>query len=283
MVGHSGRNHMLSTLRRKYWILHANAAARAVIRECLACKLRRQRAGNQKMADLPVDRVSPELPPFTQVGVDYFGPIDVKQGRSTVKRYGVIFTCLASRAVHLEVAHSLDTDACINALRRFICRRGQEKEMRSDNGTNFVSSNRELKEALQALNQGKIQKSLLQEEIKWTFNPPHGAHHGGAWERLIQQVKKALYSVLKQQTLNDETLQTAMCEAEAHTVAVGDRVKSPSSGVCPGSRLTLMHPHAHTCIHKTLRRCTVAARRNLFSHKKRHLTFLNELFTQVSI
>ena len=74
MVGHSGRNHMLSTLRRKFWILHANTAARAVIRECLACKLRRQSAGNQKMADLPVDRVSPELPPFNINGPEVVHP-----------------------------------------------------------------------------------------------------------------------------------------------------------------------------------------------------------------
>lgn len=73
------------------------------------------------MADLPEERVVPDLLPFTNVGVDYFGPVDVKSGRKTVKRYGVVFTFMTSRAVHLEVAYSLDTDSCINALRRFIC------------------------------------------------------------------------------------------------------------------------------------------------------------------
>ncbi len=114
-----------------------------------------------------------------------------------------MFTCLVSRSVHLKVAHALATDACINAHRRFICQRGKVKEIRPNNGTNFVSSNPELKEALQELNQDKIQKALLQEWIKWTFNPPQGVHHGGVWEHLIQQVKRALYSVLKQQTVDD--------------------------------------------------------------------------------
>lgn len=63
-----------------------------------------------------------KLPPFTNVGVDYFGPLEVKRGRSLCKRYGVILICLSSRAIHLEVAPCLDTDVCINAIRRFISR-----------------------------------------------------------------------------------------------------------------------------------------------------------------
>ncbi len=69
----------------------------------------------QKMADLPKERLFPDLPPFTNVGVDYFSLVEVKRGLFIAKRYGVIFTCMASRAVHLEVAYSLDTDLCINS------------------------------------------------------------------------------------------------------------------------------------------------------------------------
>ena len=90
------------------------------------------------MADLPEDRVTPDDPPFTYVGMDYFGPFEIKRGRSLVKRYGVVFTCLSTRAIHLEKADSLDTDSCINAIRRFVARRGQVQEVRSDNGTNLV-------------------------------------------------------------------------------------------------------------------------------------------------
>ena len=56
------------------------------------------------MADLPAERVTPDKPPFTYTGVDFFGPFLVKRGRSEMKIYGCVFTCLASRAVHLEVA-----------------------------------------------------------------------------------------------------------------------------------------------------------------------------------
>lgn len=215
LVGHSGRGHMLSKLHQNYWLSGANSLARKVIKSCVFCRRQQARAGEQKMADLPLHRVTPDLPPFTQVGVDYFGPIEVRRGRALVKRWGVIFTCLVSRAVHLEVASQLDTDACINAIRRFICRRGTVKSIRSDQGTNFIGAQKELEESVKQLDHDKIQKTLLKRGIEWTFNPPSGAHHGGVWERLIRLAKKILYSVLKEQNLDDEGLHTALCEVEA--------------------------------------------------------------------
>ena len=167
------------------------------------------------MADLPVERVTPDRPPFTFVGVDCFGPYEVKRGRSLVKRYGVLFTCLAVRAIHIEVAHSLDTSSFISSLRRFISRRGEPEVMRSDNGGNFVAGNKELKEAVANWNQKAIHESLLQRGVKWIFNPPSGSHFGGVWERCIRTVRKVIGAVLKQQTLDDEGLSTLMCEVEA--------------------------------------------------------------------
>lgn len=91
------------------------------------------------MADLPEERVMPDKALFTNVGVDYFGPLEVKRGRSLLKRYGVLSIRLTSHAVHLEVAHTLDTDSCINGVRRFICRRGPVSHLRSGNGKNFTN------------------------------------------------------------------------------------------------------------------------------------------------
>lgn len=212
--GHGGRNQTLAKLRQRFWILKANSVTRGTIRDCVFCRRWHSSPTVQKMADLPLSRTSPDHPPFTYVGVDYFGPIETKRGRVMVKKYGVLFTCLVSRAVHLELAHSLDTDSCIAALRRFMCRRGQVKEMFSDNGTNFVGAERELRDSLALLNHSKIQQSLSTEEIKWTFNPPFGSHHGGSWERLIRTIKKVLYSIVRQQVLDEESLQTVLCEVE---------------------------------------------------------------------
>jgi len=92
------------------------------------------------MADLPQDRVTP-TPPFTYVGVDYFGSFITKEGGKEHKRYGALFTCLVSRAVHIEVANSLETDCFLNVLRHFIARPGPVQEIRCDNGTSFVGAN----------------------------------------------------------------------------------------------------------------------------------------------
>ena len=124
-TGHGGRNFMLAHLYQKYWIIGANSLARPVIHRCIVCRKQLAKVCEQQMADFPHDRVTAENPPFTCVGVDYFGPFLVKRGRSVVKGYGVLFTCLCTRAIHLEKADALDTDNCINAIRRFIARRGQ--------------------------------------------------------------------------------------------------------------------------------------------------------------
>ena len=213
-TGHSGRNYMLSYLHRKYWVISANSAARKIINKCVICKKQRAHPVEQKMADLVQGRVKSEEPPFSRVGIDYFGPIEVKLGRSRVKRYGVLFTCLAVRAIHLEKADSLDTDSCIDAIRRFIARRGPVKELRSDNGTNLVGAEREMRQEMERWNKEKLHESMLRKGIQWIFNPPSGSHCGGVWERQIKTVRKLMYSITNQQTLTDESLQTLFCEVE---------------------------------------------------------------------
>ena len=118
------------------------------------------------------------------------------------------------RAVHLEVAHSLDADAFINALRRFIARRGKPQIIISDNGTNFVGGERELRQCLDDLNQQRVGDVLLQQSIRWQFNPPAASHMGGVWERMIRSVRKILRRLLKEQVVSDEVLLTLMAEVE---------------------------------------------------------------------
>jgi len=130
------------------------------------------------MAPLLSARVAPTDPPLAHVGVDYFGPLFVKQGRSQVKCYGCLFTCVTVRVVHTEVVHTLDADSLIRAYQRFVSCRGKPKEIHSDNGTNFMGAEREPKEALERLDQAKICNGLRSNDIQWFFSPPEASHQG---------------------------------------------------------------------------------------------------------
>ena len=130
-----------------FWILQGHAAVRRVVGKCLKCRRWNTRPYEQMMAPPPSARVTPCCLPFSSVGVDYFGPIRVKSRRSQVKRYGCAITCLAIRAVDIEIAHDLTTGSFIQAFTRFVSRRGPPIEVYSDNGTNFKGAEVEIKTA----------------------------------------------------------------------------------------------------------------------------------------
>ena len=158
------------------------------------------------MADLPTFCPTAFEPCFTHTGVDLFGPLNAKRGRAVVKRWGFLFTGLNSRAVHLELASSLETDCFINVLRRFISRRAKPKPIHSDNGTNLVGAAREIKEAIAAWNEKQIQDQLLQKGCQWVFQPPKASDASGVWERLIRSTRTALRAILGNSLVDKEVL-----------------------------------------------------------------------------
>ena len=214
-TGHSGRQLVQAELRKQFWILKGNSCIRGVIGRCVVCRRFRD-PESQKMANLPAERVAYE-PAFTNTGMDFFGPFYVKQNRGHVKRYGVIFTCLSVRAVHIEVAQDLSADSFLCALRRFKARRVHVKSLRSDRGTNFVGGSKELKEELRRLSisEDVIHRAMLKHGVEFTFNTPNASHHGGAWERQIRSIRRILDRLLNTQQLQEETLSTLLVEVES--------------------------------------------------------------------
>ena len=137
-----------------------------------------------------------------------------------VKRWSVMYTCLSGRAVHIESVNHIDTNSFIMSLRRFICRRGIVRLLRSDNGTNFVGSQNELKEMFLSLDHSKVKSFLRSSEncdwVAWKRNPPYGSHFGGVWEREIRSTRAILNGILLNQSksLNDGSFRTFFCEIE---------------------------------------------------------------------
>lgn len=164
------------------------------------------------MGSLPAAQVTPGEPPFSSVGVDYFGPLKVKYKRGTEKRYGCVFTCLAIRAIHIEISHDLSTDSFIQAVCRFVSRRGAPKGLFSDNGTNFPGAEVEVKRMLQNWNQTRIVDRLRERSIQWHFSPPCASHTGGVWQRMIRSIRKNMRDLIGDRLVDNETLVTVICK-----------------------------------------------------------------------
>ena len=193
----AGTNQTLASLSTRFWIIAAREAILEWEKECAMCQKRKAKVAQQIMAPLPLNRLTTSLRAFAKVAVDFGGPFMTVQGRGKPrqKRYLCLFTCLASRAVHLEMAYGLDVDSFLNALNRMINRRGVPEEILSDNGTNFVAANKELCEII--CKDPKVQANTTSKGIKWTFNPPYAPHFGGVFEIMIKSAKRAITAILK--------------------------------------------------------------------------------------
>ena len=144
---------------RGFWIINASSIIKSVVFNCVPCRKLRGKMGAQIMADILKVRFQ-EAAPLTYCGVDMFGPFKVKVKQSEVKRYGAMFMCLASRAVHIEVPHSMITYSFIQALRRLIRRRGNVRQICSHNAPNLIGAEQELIHAFNEMNQTMIQSFL---------------------------------------------------------------------------------------------------------------------------
>ncbi|XP_061819391.2 uncharacterized protein [Nerophis lumbriciformis] len=218
-VAHQGRHFTEGAVRTAgLWITGSKRLVSSVINKCVTCKRMRGKLEEQKMSNLPADRLTLN-PPFTNVGLDVFGPWTIlarrtRGGYAENKRWAVMFTCLSTRAVHIELIETMSTSSFINALRRFTAIRGPVRLLRSDQGTNFIGACREL----QINSEDTELKAHLQDKgCTWIFNPPHSSHMGGVWERMIGIARRILDAMLLKDNcrLSHEVLVTLMSEIMA--------------------------------------------------------------------
>lgn len=217
---HAGPELLMSLLRQRFWILSARRIVRQRVHMCNICFRQKPRPTYPLMADLPDSRTRQVVKAFTHTGCDYAGPVPYtpvrRRGVHSEKAYICVFTCLTTRAVHIEVATDLSTPSFLAALKRFLSRRGPVQILHSDNATNFkgaASYLRDLYKFLKDEYHPKLEQECAESRITWRFICPNSPHFGGAWESMVKVVKSFL-RVLGQQLLSYEELCTALTQIE---------------------------------------------------------------------
>ena len=213
--GHLGSAPTIAKIRSKFWIIGVTRLVNALTKKCVLCAIKYKRLVEQKMSPLPIERLKPS-PAFLYIAVDYFGPFIIRgevQKRTRGKAYGVILTCMNSRAVHVDIAPDYSTDTFLQLFRRFASIRGWPQSVFSDNGTQLVSASKELKDAITGLDWKQIQQYGHKNGFKWTFSPADAPWYNGAAEALRKTVKRALTTAIGEQVLTYSELQTCVFEA----------------------------------------------------------------------
>ena len=194
---HVGVQHTLLSTRKKFWIVNGNASVKRYLSECGNCALDKAKPVRQLMADLPAARTAASHKAFAICGLDYFGPVNYVEGRSTRKAWGLLFTCMASRAIHVEIVTFLSLKDFVLAFSRFNDVRGGVEVIYSDNGSTFQAAAKTLPALLKT---PELRNSLRKKGVKWEFIPPYSPSQGGAWEAMIKQFKLILHRILDSST-----------------------------------------------------------------------------------
>lgn len=208
---HVGDSAITAQIRSRVWIINAKIAVRRCRARCLHCIESRTKPAAPKMADLPDFRLDINAKPFFHTGCDLFGPFTVYVGRSRRKMevHVVIFTCMVTRAVYFEVLDDKSTANFLVAFDKLWARRGPISHMYSDNGLNFVGAQR-------VIDADEIQHKTADKRINWHFNPAYTPQFGGAWERLIKDVKRGLDASLGKFIVPRLSMEAELARIEAN-------------------------------------------------------------------
>ena len=210
-VYHNGTRETLNLLRQTYWVPRGREMVKKFVRKCLLCKkLEGLPFRTSFNPDLPPDRVD-DSPPFTNTGLDFAGPLIVKYAAGSKKCYICLFTCMSTRAIHLELVESLEVDAFIRAFRRFCGRRGLPSTLWSDNAKTFKSASKEVKRLVTS---PRLHEFLSSKAVRWKFITEKSPWEGGTWERLIRSIKRCIIKVIGRAFLDFHEMRTILVEVE---------------------------------------------------------------------
>ena len=216
-LNHCGLNATLAHARQHFWIFGARQMTRQMIVECITCFRFNCRATKQLMGDLPKERITPSSP-FSHVGIDLTGSILFEEQKTQLKCYVILFVCIVTKAIHLDIVRSLSTPDCLQAIRRFISKRGCPKQIYSDNGKYFIGSLNELikwKKLLREKYADSLPEAVLNIGVNWVTIPARAPSFGGLWESSIKSMKLLMRKTIGKSTcLKMDELYTIICQIE---------------------------------------------------------------------
>jgi hypothetical protein len=238
--GHRGRDATLARFRQRFWIVQGSKVARKVVSSCQLCRLREARFLEQEMGLLPDERLKVG-PPFNSVMIDLFGPYMVRgeiQKRISGKAYGVLFTDLCSRAVHIEVAFGYDSASFLLALRRFASVRGWPSVIYSDKGTQLVGAEKELMSMWDSMDKDQIYHLSSESGTSWRFGPADSPWIQGAAESLVKAAKRAIKFAINDTRLSPSEFTTLCSE-------ISNMLNERPLGTLPGhdSEINILTPN----------------------------------------
>ena len=192
--GHRGRDATLARFRTQFWTPQGSKVAKSIVTSCQLCKLQTPRLENQNMGQLPIERLKPATP-FSNLMLDLFGPYMVRgeiQKRTSGKTYGVIFTDLSSRAVHIKECFGYDTFSFMMTLRRFTSIRGWPATIFSDPGSQLVHTEKELRKVWKEVDKETQYKASTDNVPQWVFRLADSPWRQGSVEALVQSAERCL-------------------------------------------------------------------------------------------
>lgn len=213
-VMHNGVKETLTELRSVYWLVRGRQFVRRVIHRCLKCrKLEGQPYQSVPSPPLPEYRVRRSRP-FCYTGVDFAGPLYVKQSVISESRkvWLCLYTCCATRAVHLDLVPNLSALAFLRSFKRFTSRRGIPSMMVSDNGKTFKSASKIIRGVL---DRPEVKNHFAELRVEWRFNLEKAPWWGGIFERMIKSTKRCLKKSIGRAYLTYDELSTLVTEIEA--------------------------------------------------------------------
>lgn len=213
-----GSNAMKAALSARLIIIGLGTLCHQIKFRCSTCRSDRAQVASQLQAPLPERRLGRKLRPFTDVGMDFAGPFEVKVGRGKPRKklYVLVLTCMSIRAVHLEPTGGTDTTHVVNAISRFVDVRGIPESITSDNQTSFQKADKDLTEWIKAIDLERLKEETgpgfrpNSPGIQWHFNPPLAPHFGGVFEIIVKAMKRALKATVGCASLAEEEFRTVI-------------------------------------------------------------------------